>query len=176
MTNRIRIGAALAAAALLSACEARFGNDAAPVAENASAAGRAEEGRLTVEAPGFNLAIEIPEAMGANARIDEESGLIYPGSDFTGIHVQGRPDGPDGQDRGGEVELRFTTADAPPRVAAWYRDPARGRDLTIQSARQEGDAYVIAGTGRHDNERFTVRVAPRAGGGSEARLVLSDSR
>ena len=45
----------LAGAALLPACEARIGNDAPPVEANASAAGKAEEGRLTVSAPGFNM-------------------------------------------------------------------------------------------------------------------------
>lgn len=162
----------LTAAGLLVACEARFGNDAGPVDENASAAGRAEEGRLTVEAPGFNLSIDIPDSIEARAEMDE-NGLVYPGSTFGGMHVQGRPEGADGH-HDGEVEMRFTTPDAADRVAAWYRDPARARDLTIQSAAREGNGFVISGTGRHDNERFTVRIAPRAGGGSEARLVLSD--
>lgn len=170
--TRTRMLSVLAAAGLVAACEARFGNDAGPVAENASAAGRAEEGRLTVEAPGFNLSVDLPDDMEAHARVDED-GLIYPGSTFGGIHVQGRPDGPDGRS-GGEVELRFTSADAADRVAAWYRDPARAADLTIASAAREGAGFVISGTGRHDRERFTVRITPRAGGGSEARLVLSD--
>jgi len=165
----------LAAAALLGGCEARFGNDAAPVAENATAAGRAQEGRLTVEANGFNLSVDIPASVRADARMDEDSGLVYPGATLSGMHVQGSPDGArEGHD--GEVELRFTTADAPERVAGWYRDPARGQDITVQSARREGGAFVIAGTGRRDDERFTVRIAPAAGGGSEGRLVLSDAR
>jgi hypothetical protein len=174
MTNLPMLACAIAAAASLAACEARFGNDAPPVAENATAAGRSEEGRLTVEAPGFNMSIDIPERIKANANIDNDNGLIYPGASFGGLHVQGRPDGPDGHHEG-EVEMQFTTADPPDRVVGWYRDPARAEDLTIQSARQEGNAFVITGTGRHDNERFTVRVAPRAGGGTEARLVLSDA-
>jgi len=165
--------AACAAVTLLAACEARFGNDAPPVAENATAAGRAEEGRLTVEAPGFNLSIDIPDSIEANARIDEDSGLIYPGSAFGGMHVQSRPEGRGGHSDG-EVEMRFTSRDPAERVIAWYRDPARAQDLTIQSAGRDGNGFVISGTGRHDNERFTVRIAPRAGGGSEARLVLSD--
>ncbi|HEX8639963.1 MAG TPA: hypothetical protein VF704_02290 [Allosphingosinicella sp.] len=160
------------AAALLAGCEARFGNDAAPVAENATAAGRAEEGRLTVEANGFNLSIDIPASVRADARADDDSGLLYPGASLSGMHVQGSPDGRRGHD--GEVELRFTSADPPERVAAWYRDPARAERLTVQSARREGNAFVIAGIGRRDDERFTVRIEPRAGGGSDSRLVLAD--
>ena len=165
---------ALAAAALLAGCEARFGNDAGEVADNATAAGRAEEGRLTFEANGFNMSIDIPDFVEADARIDEHGGVIYPGSDFSGMHVQGSAEGRDGQHRG-EVELRFTHADPPDRVAAWYRDPARAADLTVSSATRQGDAYVISGTVKEDNERFTVTVAPRAGGGSDTRLVLADA-
>ncbi|HEV2866426.1 MAG TPA: hypothetical protein VGX37_07910 [Allosphingosinicella sp.] len=159
---------------LLMGCDARFGNDAAPVADNATAAGRAEEGRLTVEAPGLNLSINIPESVRANARVDED-GLLYPGASLAGMHVQGRPGAEDhGQDEG-EVELRFTTPDSPERVVGWYRDPARNDQLTVQSARRQGSAFVLSGTGR-DEGRFTVTLTPAAGGGTEGRLLLSNAR
>jgi hypothetical protein len=168
-----RFAPALAAFALLGACEARIGNDAGPVAENASAAGRAEEGRLTVEAPGFNLSINIPEGVRSRAEMDADNALFYPGSTFGGIHVQGHRDGPDG-DGGGEVEFRFSTADAIDRVVAWYRDPARAGEMTIASAARDGAGFTISGTGRRESERFTLRLAPRQGGGTEARLLLVD--
>jgi hypothetical protein len=72
--------------------------------------------------------------------------------------------------------MRFTTPDAPGRVVAWYRDPARGGDFTIQSAQQEGAAFTVSGIGRNDGDRFAVRISPSEGGGTEARLLLSDSR
>ena len=168
MTNKV--APALAALALLAACEARFGNDAGPVDANATAEGRAEEGRLTVEAPGFNMSINIPEGIRSHANFDNDNGLIYPGATFSGMHVQGQPEGGPRQD---QVELRFTTGDAVDRVVAWYRDPARGQEVQIASAEQRGNAFVIAGRGR-DGEPFTLNIAPRQGGGSEARLVLSD--
>lgn len=173
--NISKLVPALAVATLLVACEARIGNDAPPVADNASAAGRAEEGRFTIEAPGFNMSIDIPEGIRSRADMDEDNGLIYPGSTFAGMHVQGGQEGADG-DRDGEVELRFSTGDAPDRVVAWYRDPARGTDFTVQSAQQEGGGFVVSGTGRPDGEQFTLRIAPRQGGGTEARLLLSDRR
>ena len=170
-----KLAALLAGAALLTACEARVGNDAPPVEANASAAGKAEEGRLTVSAPGFNMSIDIPEGLRDND-MDSDNDLLYPGASFGGIHIQGGEERAGGGGREGEVELRFTTADAPDRVAAWYRDPARAEDFTIRSAGREGSAFVFAGTGRRDNDRFTLRVTPRPGGGSEGRLVLTDSR
>lgn len=165
-----KVAPALAALALLAACEARFGNDAGPVDANATAEGRAEEGRLTVEAPGFNMSINLPESIRSHANFDEDSGLIYPGATFSGMHVQGQPEGGPRQD---EVELRFTTSDPIDRVVAWYRDPARGQEVQVASAEQRGNAHVLSGTGR-DGQRFTLNLVPRQGGGSDARLVLSD--
>ena len=164
--------AAMSAAALLTACEARFGNDAAPVADNATAENRAEEGRLTVEAPGFNMSLDIPDSIIAHADIEDENGLFYPGSRMAGLHVQGgREEAAGGHD--GEVEMRFTTPDAIGRVVAWYRDPARAPDLRIVSAARRGNGAVLSGTHR-EGERFTIRLEPRAGGGTEARLLLSE--
>lgn len=160
-----------AAAVALGGCEARIGNDAPTVAENASAEGRAEEGRLTVEAPGFNLSIAIPE--GVRPDVDQQDGLIYPGSTMGGIHVQGRPDQGSGEGDG-EVELRFSSGDAIDRVAAWYRDPARREDLTIEAQAPEGRGLRLSGTAGRDGSRFTLRLAPREGGGTEGRLLLSD--
>jgi hypothetical protein len=169
-THLATVAAALVA---LTACEARIGNDAPPVAENASAAGRAEDGKLTVEAPGFNMSISIPEGIRGSTNMDGDSDLIYPGSNFGGIHVQGGTERT-GSDRGGEVELRFTTGDAIDRVVAWYRDPARGEKISIASVTQAGNGFVVNGTGRRDNDRFTFRSSP-SGSGTEGRLLLVDN-
>lgn len=162
---------ALAAAALaLGACEARFGNDALPTG-NGSAENKAAEGEVSINAPGFQMKINIPEGIRREANINDDSGIIYPGSIVGGVHVEG------GRERGksdGEVELRFTSADAPDRVAAWYRDPARATDFTIAAATREGDAHVFAGTTK-DSGRFRVRLAPRGGGGTEGRALLAET-
>ena len=163
---------AVAAALLLTACEARMGNDATPNA-NASAEGKAEEGQLSIDAPGFEMKIDIPEGMERQAGIDDDSGVIYPNSTFSGIHVQGGDGGAEGE---GEVELRFASNDAPDRVAAWYRDAARSADFSVGSARREAQAIVIAGTVRDGGSPFRVRLEPRQGGGTDARVVLADRR
>ena len=160
------------AALLVAGCDMRLGNDAPPVAENASAAGRAEDGRLTIEAPGFNLAVTVPEGLDSRTDSGGDSGLVYPGARVVGIHVQGGGDRGDGGR--GEVELRLTSADAPDRIVAWYRDPGRADRFTLSSTTTDGDSTVLAGTGRRDNERFTLRVGPRSGGGSDMRLLIAD--
>jgi hypothetical protein len=156
----------------IAGCDMRIGNNAGPVADNASAAGRAENGQLTVEAPGFNLAITIPEGMNERADAESSDGLVYPGATVAGVHVQGGREERGGH--GGEVELRLTSADSPDRIAAWYNDPARSDRFSIASTTREAGAVLIAGAARRDNQRFTLRIAPRSDGGSDMRLLLAD--
>ena len=164
----------LGAAAMLAlaACEARFGNDADARADgNATAAGKAEEGRVSIHAPGFDLKIDIPKAVRDEAGMEGDSDIIYPNSTFAGIHVEG------GRDEGrsdGEVEIAFTSADAPELVERWYRDPARAADFTVASAGREGAAYLIVGATADNDGDFRVRLAPRQSGGTDGRLLLSD--
>lgn len=171
--NIVRLVPLAAAAALaLAACEARFGNDADAGHENSngSAEGKAEDGRLSIHAPGFDMKISIPEGIRREANMEGDNDIIYPNSTFSGMHVEG---GRDDSRSDGEVELAFTSADAPALVARWYQDPARAPEFTVATATREGAAFVIAGSTDHDG-RFRVRLVPRAGGGTEARLVLSD--
>ena len=166
--------AILAGAGLLAGCEMRVGNDAADVSTgNVSAAGKAEDGQLSVSAPGFEMKLDIPEGIRSRAGIDDDNGLIYPGAQFSGIHVQGGGSGAQAGSEG-EVELRFTSADAPDAVVRWYRDPARATDFTVADAGQEGQDFVVTGTTKDDNGRFRVRLSPRAGGGTDGRMVLAD--
>jgi hypothetical protein len=165
---------ALAAIALLTACDVKIGNEAGTVSENASAAGRAEEGRVTIEAPGFNMSMNIPGSELGDTKIDDDR-VIYPGAQFGGVHVQGRP-GRSGEDGSGEVELRFTTADPPDRVVAWYRDPARHDDIVVASAERQGEGFHLSGTAGDEKKPFDLRIMPRSGRGTEARLLISDGK
>lgn len=173
MTSSRSFMLAAVAALALAACEMRLGNDANQVetAGNGSAEGKAEEGRLSIHAPGFDMKINIPEGIRREAGIDDDSGILYPNSTFSGLHVEG---GRDDQRSDGEVELAFTSADSPEVIARWYRDPARAPDFTVATAGREGSALVIAGTMTDDDGRFQLRLSPREGGGSDGRVVLSD--
>lgn len=170
MTPARLLPLAAAAALALTACEARLGNDAAP-AGNGSAEGKAEEGRLSIHAPGFDMKISIPEGIRREAGIDDDSGVIYPNSTLSGMHVEG------GRDEGrsdGEVELAFTSPDAPDLIARWYQDPGRAGHFTVATANRQGAAFVIAGTTSDRDGHFRVHLTARQGGGTEARVVLSD--
>lgn len=163
----------VAAALLIAGCEARFGNDAGPIAENATAEGRAEDGQVSIEAPGFNMSIAIPEGVRSHVTQDRD-GLIPPGARIAGVHVQGRPS-TEGRDGGGDVEIRFTTAEPVDRVAAWYRQGAGSAQLRAATVDRDGPGYRLTGSGR-DGENFTLRLTPGEGGGTTGRLLMGDHR
>jgi hypothetical protein len=161
----------VAALVLLGGCEARIGRDEAPsnAATTAEKKGAAEEGTFSIDTPGFQMKLDIPTALAERAEVDSENGLLYPGATLSGIHVQAREG--NGQS---QVELRFATTDAPERVAAWYRDPARADDFTIASASQKDGATVLAGTQKDDGDPFELSLSPKDGGGTDGRLKLRD--
>ncbi len=168
---RLLLPAATAAALALAACDARFGNDAGPQG-NGSAENKAEEGQVSINAPGVQMRINIPEGLRHEAGIHDDSGLVYPGSTMSGMDIEGAREGAR-EDADGEVELRFASTDRPEVVARWYQDPARARDITIASATREGPAYVFTGTKKDGGGRFRIRLAPHAGGGTDGRVLLS---
>jgi hypothetical protein len=155
----------------LAGCDARIGNDVR-AAGNGSAENKAEEGQLSISAPGVEMKIDIPEGIRRETNIQDDSGLVYPGSRMSGVHIQG---GRDGQRSDGEVEMRFVSVDPPETVVRWYRDPARVSTFTLDSAGREGEAHVFSGTKKEGNGRFRLRLAASAGGGTEGRLLLTEA-
>ena len=79
--------------------------------------------------PGFDLKINIPEGIRRDAEIDDDNGVIYPGSTLSGMHVEGGPDRADGEGDG-EVEIRFTSRRRRPG-RAWYRIRPAASSFTI---------------------------------------------
>ncbi len=179
---KIRRIATLGAVALLGACDVNIDNEETRAGERAEsaalaeqpAAGKSEEGRFSIKGPGFDMKINIPEEMASRASADGDNDLLYPGAAISGMHVEAL-DGKASKTNSG-VELRFTSSDAPEKVAAWYRDPARATGFAVGSAAREGGAILISGTEKSDGDPFSVRLSPATGGGTEGRLVLSDRR
>ena len=172
--RKIYAGPALA---LLAACdaggEAEKAAPTSPASVEAPAEGKAEEGRMSIKGPGFDLKINIPEGMQTDAQAND--GLLYPGAKMSGMHIEAGPaKGNAGAASG--VELRFSSPDPVEKLAAWYRDPARKGTFNVASASREGDAVLIAGTQKGDGDPFSLRLTPAGGGGTEGRLTLSDRR
>src|SRR3954471_16879983 len=158
-TTRLLPIATSAAMLVLAACEARVGNDVRP-GGNGSAENKAEEGQVSINAPGVQMKINIPEGLRHEASIHDDGGLVYPGSTMSGMDIEGRRD--DGRHKSdGEVELRFASTDPPETVARWYQDRARASSFTLGSSGRDGPAFVFAGTRREGGGRFRIRLAAR---------------
>jgi len=157
----------LASLALLAACEAKLGGDDPAAGGNVTAEGKSANDMVSIKAPGVDIKVNIPEAM--KDEISSEGDTLYPGSTVEGMHIEAGGGG----EKNGAVELRFASADAPDKVAAWYRDPARA-DIAIDREAREGTGFVFNGHQKDDNSPFKLRLSPRAGGGTDGVLSIQD--
>jgi hypothetical protein len=168
----------VAMTALLGACNAEIGSSGEEdaggsgnaAAATASAEGKAEDGKFSIKAPGIDLKLDIPDALAERAEVQGDSNILYPGAKLGGMHVEGGTGG----GNGGAVELRFASADAPDKIAAWYRDAARAADFAINSASREGAGLLLSGKQAGKGDSFSVRLMPAVGGGTDGRLLLGD--
>ena len=165
---------ATGAAALLAACQADEAEEAereeANGAAAASAEGKAEEGRISVKAPGFDLAINLPRQM-ADEATDRDNKILYPGSTIRGIHLAAAPG--KGGEEGSEVDMRFASTDPVDKLLAWYRDPARGEGFQLRKVEREGEGHLLTGVQKRDGHPFKIRLSARPGGGTDGRLTVS---
>jgi hypothetical protein len=169
--------ACFAAAAAAAACSMPSGEGERREVDNqmrevkSGAEGKAEEGRVSIQAPGVDIAINVPDAMRGRARAGTSSDLLPPGTQVSGLHIQG--DGGDPARGRDSVELRFTSAEPPEQIAAWYRKPERREHFAIASAQREGNTIVLTGASK-DGGPMTVRLSPGTGVGTDGRLILVD--
>lgn len=127
----------------------------------------AEANMVSIDAPGVDIKVALPQGIRTNMNADNDSALLYPGSTLSGVHIAA------GEGTGdGAVEIRFTNPDAPDKIAAWYRETA-GTDYTIDSAVPEGNGFVINGHQTDDNSAFTITLDSKDGGGTVGRLSVS---
>jgi len=158
-----------AAALLLAGCEVNVKDDGATADGKAPAETAARDGEIAIDVPGLDMKLQIPDAL--RSQISGDSDIIYPGSKMTGLNVTAAENKGQGK---GQVQMRFTSADAPDKVAAWYRDPARAATLVGVSVRQDGSGFRISGTGKDGGDPFELRLSPGSGEGTQAQLTLRD--
>jgi hypothetical protein len=151
-------------AVFVAGCEARVGP-----AENEAGAAEAQANQLSLDARGFGVKVDIPSVEKlAEIKASSDSGLLYPGAQLGGLHVDAR------DDAASKVDLRFTSRDSLDLVARWYRDPARAQHFTIDSAMHDGAAYEMRGRDKDGDGSFRLRLEPAAaGGGTAGRLTLA---
>lgn len=159
---------------LLAACALAACKDSAPGAQGnaqASAEGKAEEGKISLKGPGVDLTFEVPKGLRGAPKADRNNKIFYPeasigGAALVGMQGEGKKQGDS------EAEFRFSTPDPLDKVTAWYRDPARRPDLRVTAARKEGEDVVISGTQGGATDTFKLRLSKRTGGGTDGRLTI----
>jgi hypothetical protein len=173
MSMKLATPAAAALILLAAACDVNVGDTPgkAPQSAEAPAPGKAEEGRFSIKAPGFDMKVNIPEGLSRHANMEADNNVLPPNAQLSGMHVEA---GADGKKGGGGAELRFTSADDVAKVASWYRDPARAKEFTIAAAKREGQAVAMTGTQQDGNGSFDLRLTPKAGGGTDGTLMLRE--
>jgi hypothetical protein len=167
---RARGTAVLAIAALLCACQARDDEAEAPENSEKAVAGKAEEGRISIKAPGFDLAFDVPGGLAKEAKTRRDSKILYPGAAIGGIHIGAGPT--QGQGAQSEVDVRFSTPEPLHKVIAWYRDPARADGFRLERAERQGTAYVLTGVQARDRHPFKLKLGSKSGGGTEGELTV----
>lgn len=135
----------------------------------AGAEGKAEPGQVAVKAPGLDVTFTVPKALTRDVKVRNDIATLYPRASIVGMYAAG---GGEGKSNETEVEFRFSSRDAPDAIAAWYRDPARSAAFRLDRVERQGSETVI--TGKERDQRFKVRLAAKAGGGTDGRLVLHD--
>jgi hypothetical protein len=171
--SRPRLCTALAAAALLCACDSSARPDEPDnPADNShvSAEGKSEEGKISLKMPGVDMTLSLPKGVADEARAERDSKLLYPGSILRGMAIAAGPDSDKSGDS--EVEIRFSTPDPVDKVAAWYRDPARAGGFQLQHAAKEDGGWLVTGVQKRDEHSFKLRLSQRAGAGTNGQLTV----
>jgi hypothetical protein len=167
-------GLILAGAALsLGACDWITGgrdDEAQPGNDAVSAEGKAEAGQVSVKAPGLDVTFTVPKSLTRDVKVRNDIATLYPKASITGMYAAG---GGATKKEETEVEFRFVSTDPPDRIAAWYREPARSPAFKLKKVESEGAEMVIHGS--EQDKSFKVRLAARAGGGTDGRLVIHDT-
>jgi hypothetical protein len=171
MTRRSGTTFLLAGTALLCACGPDKDDEHAPATgnEQVSAEGKAQEGRISIKAPGVDLSIAAPRELAGGLRAGRESKVIYPGSTLGGVAVAASESKGQGGDT--DVETRFLTADPAEKVLAWYRDPARADSFRLTRVERTRDAVLITGSLVREDHPFRIRLSQHRGG-TEGRLLV----
>jgi hypothetical protein len=171
--NRPSLCTALAAAALLCACDSKARlEEPDNTLDNSqvSAEGKSEEGKISLKMPGVDMTLSLPKGVADEARAERDSKLLYPGSTLRGMAIAAGPDSDKSGDS--EVEIRFSTPDPVDKVAAWYRDPARAGGFQLQRAAKQGDGWLVTGIQKRDEHSFKLRLRPRPGEGTNGQLTV----
>lgn len=136
--------------------------------EAANAALDLSEGSVSISAPGFNMALDIPPGVARNVDIDSDSNVVFPGSKVGAIRLNSDP--AKGSD---QLEIDFASERPIEEIASWYADPARAEAFRVTEAAERDGVRAIRGTDE-SGQAFDLVLKEREGGGTLGRLKFRD--
>lgn len=181
--SRMAARAAMAAAIALLAlggCKARVddrnGNAAFSASIGDTGADSTGNGAVTVNAPGVNLQVKLPNIDLGTGHLDIDGMKLYPASSVTGVNVIGDADEKDGGSGGGQVKIAFASADAPAKLVDYYVTQSRDHGFTTDAPLAGGGETRLHGTKAEDGKTksFDLTVRPQGAGSTGAIMVTGD--
>lgn len=162
---------------LLAACRAKVGkeyagNDSASssIGEGGNVAVHASDRAqgVSVSLSGIEAKVKLPGAQLGGGEMDIGGMELYPGSELHGVDVTDRKGSGDGV-----INMRFTSSDAPDKLAAYYAAAARDKHFTaIHLTNIGGKATLAAKT--TDGDELTIGMESGPGGTTTGRIVIKD--
>lgn len=171
------LGLTIAGALLLGGCELKVKDDGKPGGEDGASVSIGADGNvaisgedgLSIETPGFAGKIAIKGMKLGSEHMDIDGMKLYPGTELAAIDVTDRK----GADNG-RVDMRFTSPDAPDRIAAYYAAAARDAGFSDVAVKNSGGTATFSAI-KNDGDRVTIDIAPAAKG-SAGHIRVADGK
>lgn len=123
-----------------------------------------KDGRVAINAQGFQGSITLPKIAVTAENLDLDGVNLYPGSQVRDLHIEAR-NGQASDDKG-EVRLAFESPAPLAKVQAWFRE-----DLAKNGARVQAKGDGFQGTTRQ-GDPFTVELAAKGGDAATGKMAL----
>jgi len=136
--------------------------------EGGNAAIDASNGTVTVSAPGFNMALDLPASVAREIEISTDGDALYPGAKAETIRMTKDPG--TGQDK---VDVGFTANDPLDTVVKWYSNPERSGAFKMTGHNITDGVHTMSAIDE-SGENFAIVLKQGEGGGTSGTLKFTD--
>ena len=120
-----------------------------------------EGGDLSVNLPGFDANVRLPDALMTSGKFDIDGVTLFPGSKISNVKI-GSGETP--------LTMTFDAPAEPAKVVAWFQER-----FTAKSVKVAATGNVLSGT-TNDGETFSIALMPAAGGRSTGSIEIGSGK